>query len=56
MKELVESIAQNSGLSLESAHIALHTVSQFVKEKYPLLSHTIDSVLGTHTNIENKQP
>jgi hypothetical protein len=42
MKELIESIAHQSGLTVETATTALNTVSQFVKEQYPLLSNTID--------------
>ena len=47
MKELIVSISLQSGVSKETAATALDTVSQFVKEQYPLLSNTIDSVLGT---------
>ena len=50
MQELVERIAEESGLSNEKASEVLQTVAEFVKEKYPLLSGTVDSVLGTNNN------
>lgn len=53
MKELIESIAQHSGITEESAIKALKTVSQFIKEQYPLLTDTIDSVLGTGNPSHN---
>lgn len=53
MKELVETIAQHSGITVETATTALNTVSQFVKEQYPLLSNTIDTVLGTQNPSNN---
>ena len=49
VNELIQRIALQSGISPEQAFDALNAVSQFVKEKYPLLSGTVDSLLGTHT-------
>ena len=45
MHELINNIAGNTGLSTEKASEILQTVSDFIKEKYPLLAGTVDSVL-----------
>ncbi|HVG12404.1 MAG TPA: hypothetical protein VM843_05330 [Flavisolibacter sp.] len=47
MQELIQRISLQSGLSPEKALEALNAVSGFVKEKYPLFSSTVDSLLGT---------
>lgn len=46
MQEIIHRIATHATLSTEEATKALTTVSQFVKEKYPMLAGTVDSVLG----------
>ena len=43
--ELINNIADNTGISTNKASEVLHTVSEFIKEKYPLLANTVDSVL-----------
>lgn len=45
MKELISSISANTGISPDKASEVLQTVSEFIKEKYPLLAGTVDSVL-----------
>jgi hypothetical protein len=45
MQELIKNIAVNSGISTDKASQVLQTVSEFIKEKYPLLAGTVDSVL-----------
>jgi hypothetical protein len=50
--ELVSNIAGNTGLSIDKASEILHTVSNFIKEKYPLLAGTVNSVL----EINDKDP
>ena len=47
MKELINSISANTGISTDKASEVLQTVSEFIKEKYPLLAGTVDSVLET---------
>ena len=54
MQELINSIATDSGISPEKASEVLHTVSNFIKEKYPLLAGTVDSVLKSKK--ENQPP
>lgn len=46
MQDLIKNIAVNTGISTDKASEVLETVSNFIKEKYPLLSGTVDSVLG----------
>lgn len=46
MQEIIHHIATQATLSTEEAAKALTTVSDFVKEKYPMLAATVDSVLG----------
>lgn len=48
--ELVELIAEETGISIDEACEVLNTVSGFMKEKYPLMALTVDTVLGTGTD------
>ena len=45
MQDLIKNIAINTGISTDKASEVLLTVSDFIKEKYPLLAGTVDSVL-----------
>ena len=45
MQDLINNIADKTGISTDKASEVLHTVSEFIKEKYPLLAGTVDSVL-----------
>ena len=47
MTELVQLIASKTHISPEEADKVLHVVASYIKEKYPLLAGTVDSVLGT---------
>ena len=47
MNQLVISIADKTGISADKASEVLKTISEFIKEKYPLLANTVDSVLET---------
>ena len=48
MQDLIKNIAVNTGISTDKASEVLQTVSEFIKEKYPLLAGTVDSVLGAN--------
>ena len=50
MKDLINKIAENTGISTDKATEVLQTVSDFIKEKYPLLAGTVDSVLEIRPN------
>jgi len=47
MQDLVNNIAAKTGISTDKASEVLQTVSEFIKEKYPLLADTVDSVLDS---------
>ena len=49
MQELIKNIVANTGISDDKASEVLQTVSDFIKEKYPLLANTVDSVLDLNT-------
>ena len=49
MQELINKIAEKTGISEQKASEVLLTVSGFIKEKYPLLAGTVDSVLENKT-------
>lgn len=53
MQELIENIAAKTGVSVEKASEVLLTVSDFIKEKYPLLAATVDSVLNSDAGNAN---
>lgn len=45
MQKLIDTIASGTGLNTAEAELALHTLADFVKEKYPLLSDMVDTIL-----------
>jgi hypothetical protein len=53
MQELIKNIAVNTGISTDKASQVLQTVSEFIKEKYPLLAGTVDSVLDLNSIQKN---
>lgn len=55
MQELIKLIALNTALPTDKSTEALYIVSQFIKEKYPLLSPTVDTVLGPTPEIRIKE-
>ena len=54
MQDLIRNIAANTGISTDKASEVLQTVSEFIKEKYPLLSGTVDSVLDLNSIQKNQ--
>jgi hypothetical protein len=55
MQELIKNIAHSTGISTDEASEILLTVSGFIKEKYPLLAGTVDSVLKITTNKNDEE-
>ena len=51
--ELVNNITDNTGLSTDKAFEVLQNVSDFIKEKYPLLAGTVDSVLEVNVDLNS---
>jgi hypothetical protein len=55
MHELINNIANSTGISTDKASEVLLTVSGFIKEKYPLLAGTVDSVLKISTDKNDEE-
>jgi hypothetical protein len=55
MQELINNIANSTGISTDKASEVLLTVSGFIKEKYPLLAGTVDSVLKISTDKNDEE-
>ncbi|MBA2249687.1 MAG: hypothetical protein H0W12_05800 [Chitinophagaceae bacterium] len=49
MKELIEKLQNDHGLSTEQSHGILNTITEFIKEKFPMAGGMIDS-LFSHEN------
>ncbi|MFM2139463.1 MAG: hypothetical protein RJA57_1770 [Bacteroidota bacterium] len=46
MKELIEKLMTEAGLTEEQARKALHTIRNYVVEKFPMLEGAVDNVFG----------
>ena len=55
MQELIKNIVHSTGISTDKASEILLTVSGFIKEKYPLLADTVDSVLEISTDKNDEE-
>jgi hypothetical protein len=55
MQELIKNIVYSTGISTDKASEILLTVSGFIKEKYPLLAGTVDSVLKSRTDKNDEE-
>lgn len=47
VQDLINQIVEKTGIPADKAHQVLGVVSNFVKQKYPMVGSQIDSVLGT---------
>jgi len=47
VSELVERLKSEAGLSDEQAQKVLHTMKNFVVEKYPMLSGAVNNIFGS---------
>lgn len=47
VQDLINQIVEKTGISADKAQQVLGVVSNFVKQKYPMVGSQIDSVLGT---------
>ena len=47
MEDLVKKLQADHGISAEQSHGILNTIKDFVKQKFPMLDSTIDSLFGT---------
>lgn len=49
MEELIKKLQDNHGLSAEQSHGILSTVTNFVKEKFPMVGGAIDNLFQSGT-------
>ena len=60
MQELITRLTQKAGISAGQASIAIDTIKDFVKEKFPMLSGAVDNLFsvapGTTTVKEEEKP
>ncbi len=43
MQELIDKITEKAGISSEQAHTAIHTIKDFIKEKFPMMAGAVDN-------------
>lgn len=46
MKELIEKLSTEVGLTQEQASKAIEAIANFVKEKFPMLGGAVDSIFN----------
>ncbi len=49
MEELIKKLQDNHGLSAEQSHGILSTITNFVKEKFPMVGGAIDNIFQSGT-------
>lgn len=43
MQELITKLTEKAGISTEQAHTAIHTIKDFIKEKFPMMAGAVDN-------------
>ena len=43
MQELIDKLTEKAGISSEQAHTAIHTIKDFIKEKFPMMAGAVDN-------------
>jgi hypothetical protein len=43
MQELITRLTEKAGISAEQANTAIHTVKDFIKEKFPMMAGAVDN-------------
>jgi hypothetical protein len=56
MKELLDKLQSAHGLSTEQAQGVLSTISDWVKEQFPMLGGAVDSLFGSGTQTSGGNP
>lgn len=46
MQELIDRLKANAGITDQQAMLALETIKDFVKEKFPMLGGAVDNMFG----------
>jgi len=47
MQELITRLTEKAGISTDQANIALETMKDFVKEKFPMMAGAVDNLFGS---------
>jgi hypothetical protein len=45
MQELIDKLTERAGISPEQAQKSIHTIKDFIKEKFPMLAGAVDNFL-----------
>jgi hypothetical protein len=53
MEELIEKLKAQAGITDEQAVKALQAITEFVKEKFPMLSGAVDNIFKMENNSNN---
>jgi len=48
LQELIQKLQDNHGISAEQSHGVVNTVTQYIKQKFPLIGGSLDGLLGHH--------
>lgn len=43
MQELIDKLTEKAGISSEQARTAIHTIKDFIKEKFPMMAGAVDN-------------
>ena len=43
MQELINRLTEKAGISSDQAHTAIHTIKEFIKEKFPMMAGAVDN-------------
>jgi hypothetical protein len=54
MQELIRQLTEKAGISPEQAEKVLHTVSEFVKEKFPMMAGAVDNLFAQGGDATDK--
>ena len=49
MDELIQRLQKNNGLSAEQSHGVLNTITDYVKEKFPMVGGAVDNLFQSGT-------
>jgi hypothetical protein len=53
MEELIEKLKAQAGITDEQAVKALQAITEFVKEKFPMLGGAVDNIFKLQSNSNN---
>ncbi|MCU0374813.1 MAG: hypothetical protein MUF24_05845 [Chitinophagaceae bacterium] len=53
MEELIEKLKTQAGITDEQAVKALQAITEFVKEKFPMLGGAVDNIFKLQSNSNN---